>query len=271
MRWVVEVSIPLSGFWPVKPGHDLFPWQGTRQFQSPCRDSGRSNPTRAASVSGGTCVSIPLSGFWPVKLTKTRTLQFSPYEFQSPCRDSGRSNPGIHDVQAGPLGQVSIPLSGFWPVKRAALGRLGQPLGRVSIPLSGFWPVKHYRPRGGHRRCRCFNPPVGILAGQTGRRMIAVTGRAQFQSPCRDSGRSNLAGGSELALQLGNVSIPLSGFWPVKPPSWSDLGTGRRCFNPPVGILAGQTGAFSYLVGVQRLFQSPCRDSGRSNFWPYES
>ena len=110
----------------------------------------------------------------------------------------------------------------------------------VSIPRSGFWVFKLMSPPWRCQPPSRFNPSVGILGVQAGRRWK----RDNLRPP---------------------VSIPRSGFWVFKHfyrPAGIDTYPG---FNPSVGILGVQARAYVYAQHEVARFQSLGRDSGCSS------
>ena len=182
-------------------------------------------------------VSIPRSGFWVFKPRNTPANvllygSFNPsvgilgvqaeygdlapgtsWQFQSLGRDSGCSSP-----KGTPCRAWAMP---------------------VSIPRSGFWVFKPSHPAPPRRRWKCFNPSVGILGVQAGRRTI--TGGPQCAVSIPRSGFWVFKHLQVLVCLFADyVSIPRSGFWVFKQPDRPVRPVRGQGFNPSVGILGVQ-------------------------------
>ena len=174
-----------------------------------------------------------------VKLCLPRQWPGARRWFQSPCRDSWWSNYAERANESDwrsfnpPVGILGGQTSDVVNFHRLSI--------RVSIPLSGFLVVKLPQCPMPPINTNCFNPPVGILGGQT--KMLYERGYCVkvFQSPCRDSWWSNLAGLAASRKARVLFQSPCRDSW------WSNLAytewQARELirFNPPVGILGGQT------------------------------
>ena len=135
--------------------------------------------------------------------------------FQSLSRDSWWSNANeLHDLRT--TWEVSIPQSGFLVVKLGSQRRHQEPFGRFQSLSRDSWWSNLGASAAIKSLLAGFNPSVGILGGQTRKRVFKVNVN-------------------------WIVSIPQSGFLVVKLPLHYPKQRKGICFNPSVGILGGQT------------------------------
>ena len=108
-----------------------------------------------------------------------------------------------------------------------------------------------------------FNPSVGILVFETTETESPVVKLADVSIP--QSGFWPLRQGLGLSTRIKwrEVSIPQSGFWPLRPRMVHAERKGRDGFNPSVGILAFETKS-----GVWYSISDGTVSIPQSGFWP---
>ena len=155
-------------------------------------------------------VSIPRSGFCSFKQHPNAMAMTAMRMFQS-------------------LGRDSVHSSSSWDLVKTRVLPF-QSLGRDSVHSSLTWRAILLLAVGR------FNPSVGILFIQAFKPTYYCETRPRFQSLGRDSVHSSMVDGGGYG-QLGNVSIPRSGFCSFKHLYIASSSAFILGFNPSVGIL----------------------------------